>query len=407
MKRVLRFLFPVLVIGAGVGGAFMLLQMRPQAKRQAGEAQEKASRVEFTTAHAEQRTVLVTASGTVSASRQVLLSSQVSGKVTWASPELVEGGLLRKGEPLLHVDDRDYRIAMEREQSRVEQLALELQLEETRGQIAEEEWKLLGNGRSETESPLALRKPQLENAKRQHQAAQLAVRQAALQLERTRIATPFDAMVMAENVEIGQVVAPGAQIATLIGTDRFWVKVSVPVAKLQWLKLRDGNQPGSTAHVFQNVSSDQRIHRTGEVLRIAGPLDPKTRTANVIVEIAKPLEGHPVPLLPGAFVDVEIEGQAADSMFVLPREALYEGGRVWLIDGSNRLQPKNVDIAWSTADQVFVREGLEEGDRILTTALSTPIAGMEVAPQAGPSQRPPEDSGQVGNPASMPKLETR
>lgn len=406
MKRVIRFLLPVLVIGAGVGAAATLIQMRPQATRQAGEAADKATRVEFITAHAQRSAVRIQASGTVAPARQVLLSSQVSGKVTWVAPQVVEGGLLKKNQKLIHIDDRDYKLAAVREQSRVEQLGLELQLEESRGQIAKQEWELLGNGKAASDSALALRKPQLENAKRQLEAAKLAVQQANLQLERTRLFSPFQAMVISENVEVGQVVAPGAQIATLIGTKSFWVKVSVPVAKLQWIRFRDANQSGSSAQVIQSTGGAREIRRSGEVLRIAGPLDPKTRTASLIVEVKNPLGGEGLPLLPGAFVEVDITGQAASDTFMLPRESIHEGGRVWVIDSDDRLQPKNIEVAWRTADQVFVQQGLREGDRILKTAIATPIAGMLVTaqPTVSPSGNPQSDRAGA---AAVPKLESR
>ena len=69
--------------------------------------------------------------------------------------------------------------------------------------------------------------------------------QAAATLEKTIVRAPFDAIVQSENVDIGQLVGPSGPVATLIGTETFWVRVSIPIEQLAWLRFPEGEAEGS------------------------------------------------------------------------------------------------------------------------------------------------------------------
>jgi multidrug resistance efflux pump len=109
---------------------------------------------------------------------------------------------------------------------------VELELEKGRGDVAQREWQILRSDSDANLAPLALRSPQLVAAKQSLAGAQANLKQAELALSRTHFTAPFNALVLDESIEVGQVVAPGAPLATLIGTDRFWVSVSLPVDEL-------------------------------------------------------------------------------------------------------------------------------------------------------------------------------
>ena len=69
--------------------------------------------------------MVVHAQGTVSPRTEADLVPEVSGNVVWISPNLVAGGYFEEGEPLLRIDERDYRYALERARAAVDRAMAE------------------------------------------------------------------------------------------------------------------------------------------------------------------------------------------------------------------------------------------------------------------------------------------
>ncbi|MCZ0955221.1 MAG: hypothetical protein OXJ56_21875, partial [Rhodospirillaceae bacterium] len=69
--------------------------------------------------------MVVHAQGTVSPRTEADLVPEVSGNVLWISPNLVAGGYFEEDEPLLRIDDRDYRYALERANAAVDRAVAE------------------------------------------------------------------------------------------------------------------------------------------------------------------------------------------------------------------------------------------------------------------------------------------
>ena len=375
MKTLYRILLPTLVVLGAVGGAMAMFAMRPTSVR--GEAVVAVAGVEVVVVNKAAITAEVHASGTVIPAREVVLTPEVSGRMVWQSPNLVPGGRVAKGEALLRLDPRDYRLAVQQEKSRVKQAEIDLTLEQGKQEIARQEWERFGDKQREQRAALALRKPQLARVEAQVRSARIGLERARLALERTTVRAPFNALVTSERVETGQLVGPTVQVATLVGTDRFWVTASVPVEHLPTLMLREDGT-GSRAKVALRLGSARSSVREGRALRLAGGLDETTRTARVVIAVERPLdEVDGVPLLTGSYVDIAIEGKPIEDAVELPREALH-GDAVWIVDDESKLARREVRVAWRTPRTVIVTAGVEPGARVVTSPLSLPIAGMRV-----------------------------
>ena len=111
---------------------------------------------------------------------------------------------------------------------------------------------------TEAGKALALGKPQVANARAAVKGARSAVGTAALALKRTQIKAPFDAVVLSEQVEVGQRIGPGQSVVRLAGTQTWWVEVSLPLEHLQYLEI-----PGAKAHVFKANSTRSGADRSG------------------------------------------------------------------------------------------------------------------------------------------------
>jgi len=378
-STIAKAIVPIVLIALGVGGARTMMASKKKAEKAPAEA--KVSAVEFVQVTAGSPAAQITGTGVVEGDKQVSLSALVSGEVVWVAAGLDPGGRFSSGASLLRVDPRDYEVGVAQEQARVRQAEVEFELETQRQGTALREWELLGGGKDPAASPLALRKPQLESAQRNVESAKAGLTRAQLNLERATLRAPFNAMVLSETVEKGQLLAPGASVVTLVGTDRFRVKVSVPVDKLTQIAIPGVNgKVGSPVRVVQDLGSGPAIERTGKVVGLAGQLDAQTRTADIFVGIDKPLAGDGLPLLPGAFVSVLIEGIAIDGAIAVPRSAIVGGDAVWTVSSEDKLVRKTVAIAWQDAQQAFITRGIEPGARVLTTPPSLPIEGAAVRP---------------------------
>ncbi len=342
-----------------------------------------------------------------------MLSPEVPGKITWVSDELVPGGRIDEGTRLLRLDGRDYRLALQSRSADVNRANLELQLEQRRQAIAEREWEGFsqedapagGTGEaSESGRALALRQPQLENAEVSVEAARSAAQQARLNLQRTTIRAPFNAMVLSEAVDVGQYVAPGGQLATLVGTDEAWVQVSMPVEALPSIHFPERDGEGSPARVSFDVGG-QEVVREGRVLRLLPDLDASGGMARVLVAIDDPFamdrEGEDapkVPLLLGSFVTVDIDVPPLSDVVEVPRLAVREGNQVYVMNDQDQLEVRELQVVWGRPESVLVREGVADGERVITSRVPTPVDGMALREENGADEDLRAQAGQVEAP---------
>ncbi len=294
---------------------------------------------------------------------------------------MVPGGRLKKGETVLRVDARDYKTAQAQAQAQVEQMRLQVVQEESRKDVAAKEWKLLGDNRPQAEAALALRLPQLANARAQLAGVEASLARAELNVSRTAVRAPFAGVVRTENVEVGQVVSPGAQLVTLVGTEEVWVRGSIPIEDLTTLQLADSSKTPTVADVVLEMGAGQDIRWKATAQRVAAEIDPDTRTAQVMFSVKNPMDSKEIPLLPGTFVRLEIDGKPIENVVKIPRTGLANGNEAWVVINGT-LQKRSIKIAWRGATDVAVSEGLSAGDEVVVTPLSLPIEGMKVKPEA-------------------------
>jgi RND family efflux transporter MFP subunit len=413
-RTMAQLLLVAAALAVGVGALMLFRATKPEAQR--AEREATALLVEVVKVERKRHAVTLRAQGTVVPARRVVIQPEVAGRVRWQNPDLVPGGHISEGQPLLRIDPREYELAVRARKADVSRAQLELRMEEGQGEVARREWEKFGGGKDgePDEDILALREPQRRTAQVAVQSAESALEQAQLNLERTTIRAPFNAMVMEENVETGQLVGPQTNAAVLVGTDQLWVQVSVPVEALAFVRVpRKDGEHGSSARVWQQMSGEQ-IERPGEVVRILPDLDPGGSMARLLVAIDDPLgkqrEGDPgLPVLLNSFVQVEIEAPPIDDVIEVPRAALREGSQVYVMDDDDRLRIRPVSIAWRRADAVLVREGLSDGERLITSRVPAPVEGMRLrAAEPTAQQAPPvaeaDDGGEGAKPRTREKL---
>lgn len=383
-----------------VGLLFAVIAVKSK-KAPAKEAQAaSAYPVEVVAVKGETRPIAIIGSGTVIPARQVVVGSEVAGRVVAVSSELVPGGRFRHGEPLLRIDARDYKLAAQMQSAQVAMARTELEVEKTRKALAEQEWKLMGE--KSAPGALALRDPQLQAAQSAVVAAESGLERSQLAVTKAGLRAPFNAVVVTRQAEQGQVVAPGTPLATLAGTDTFWVQVAIAPDKVPLIAVPGlrGDTEGAKAVVRQQIGRDV-VSRPARVVRLAGDLEAVGRMAKVIVEVDDPLSlenAELPPLLLNSFVEVEIEGRESAVAYEIPRAALREQSTIWLArDGKLTITP--VDVLWRRRATVLVRGDFAGEQVVITSPLAAPINGTlirqvaarasdSVAPEAAPAPMP-------------------
>jgi len=384
MKTVRNIVLIVIILGAGIGLYSIFVMAKTKPGRQ--EIRQKSIVVQTMKVDPGTRTARVTAMGTVIPAREVAVSPQVGGRIITMGEKFLPGSRMLRGDLLVRIDPSDYDAAVENQQANVTRAGVELAREKGLKSVAEAEWELIGSDDvkpDEEGRKLALRELQLKQAEANLKAAQSSLAQARLNRERTVVNAPFNSIVREKFVDVGQVVAPGTRIGTLVDSDVFWVRVSVPMDRLKWIMIPGVNSEwASAATVIQQVGGDIEVTRTGKVIKLLGDLDPKGRMVRLLVEVEKPLdtgsseEASGLPLLLDAYVKVIIEGPEEENVFSLPRGALRDSSTVWILDDEDRLRIKDVEMLWSLDDMVFVRNGIGPDDRIITSRIGTPVEGM-------------------------------
>lgn len=370
-----RVLLPVFVIFAGFAAAAFLVSLAPETEAVVPERALPTVRTDLLTPEAVRATI--TASGITSPAREVTVLPEVGGRVVAVSDALVPGGRVQTGDVLVRINAEDYELAVAQQRGQVRSAELELELEEARQQTAREEWEILGNGGEP--SPLVLRESQRAAAEMNLISSRSALARAELDLERTVIRAPFNASVVEESVDVGQVVGQQTTIARLVGTDQLRVTVSVRVEELALIDIPSGSTPGSLVTIRQRLGTGEQVERVGRVVSLVDRLDPQTRRAELLVLIDDPLDSDAgLPLLPGSSVDAEISGRTLDAVVRVPRGAIYDGNTVWVVDAEGALKRVILEPVWGDDDAVFVRTGLDAGTALVTSPLSAPVEGTRV-----------------------------
>ena len=390
--RWFRILAPAVMLLVGVVVAMVLMQSGPSAKREPPLRQARLVETEPMVIGSSR--TRIDAMGTVVAAETVALQPQVGGEVISVSDDLEPGGLFNAGDELLRIDPRDFELAVLQRESEVAQAQSTLRLEQGQQTIAKREFEILNESMQDDDLELVLRKPQLESVRAQLAFASAKLEQAKLDLQRSQVRAPFNAIVESKAVDVGARVTTANTLVTLVGTDVCWLEVSVPVKQLRWISIPRGDATeNSKVRISNPAAWGEGVYREGHVIRLAGDLEKEGRMARLIVEVDDPFtlkpenSGKPVMLM-GSYVSVEIEGRLLEQVATIAREYLRDGDRLWIMSADETLEIRKVDIVFRGHDQVFVADGVKVGEQLVITDLAAPVAGMPLRRKSDEGRSP-------------------
>ncbi|MEE3331098.1 MAG: hypothetical protein VX246_09530, partial [Myxococcota bacterium] len=141
--------------------------------------------------------------------------------------------------------------------------------------------------------------------------------------------------------------------------------------------------PGFPSVILRAEFAGKSHSWSGEIVRTEGELDPRSRMIHVVAQVRDPYGieapgAETAPLAVGLFVEATILGRELAEVYVLPRIALREGSRVYVVDGEGKLRFRDVEVLRIERDTVVVGAGLWSGDRVCVSALAGAVEGMAV-----------------------------
>lgn len=386
-SRIIQVLLALAAIAFAGFVSWMLLKTAPDTEPE--DEQVAAKIVQVMPLESRDERIIVTAWGTVIPAREVTIRPQVSGRIIEQHEALIPGGLLEQNASLLRIDPSDYELAVTEATAELEEARFEFDTEQGRQVVAKREWEQLRRELSgiETNPSLALREPHLKRAEALVEKAENAIARARLDLQRTEILVPFNSVVIEESVESGQLVENGDEICRLVGTDAFWVRATLPISELKWIQLPRQDKHGSTTEVYLDSGHESEHPWKGEVIRLLGDLEAEGRMARILVEVEDPLgrgseSSRPSPLLLNSYVRVDIEAGKLSDVISIPRPALREGNRLWLVGDDKRVRIAEPEILWTRENTVLVPAStLRPGEQLIVSELKAALPGMKVSPR--------------------------
>lgn len=428
LRRALVLTISTLVLLAiGIGVMTALIRLRKPPERQS--IAERAKLVRVMRVQQQDLPLILEGFGTVRAKTEWQVVPEVAGPLVQVSPYLRAGLHVQQGELLMEIDPRPYQLAVQRIRAQIEQdrreidvlrqqqrnyeatlriakrnlkiAEAELKRDETlvrKGTISSRERDLRRQSRNEMEQGVQtaqnnwlLIDPQIAKTEAAIAVAQVQLADAELQLEKTRLRAPFDGQVISSHLDPGEFVQAGQEAARLYDTSAVEIPMSIPLDDLRWFPslspdvLRAHSQPPhhsplppATVHWR---SGEREYTWQGRVGRWESGLDARTRTLTLVIEVHEPWKrfrpGEQPPLQPGMFCRLTIETRQVPQAVRIPRTALRPEDTVFLVqDGALVVRP--VEVFHVQKESVMVTAGLETGDLLIVSPVSTPVVGMKL-----------------------------
>ena len=438
LQRLLQLVLPVLILAGGVAGLFWLSSLKEPPVRVTVPYQPPL--VETNTVVAQSESFPIRVHGVVVPYREVRIAAEVSGRIVEKDQRLRSGRVVSKGTRLFVIDPERYRRAIEAldyeaKQADSDAQRIELEIEQAAELIALSERKLvLATRELERLDSLAATDSTTQAARDEAERSVLDVRstlttlkqrraqlplqhtgltarlemlksqaaRARLDLSRTEVVAPIDAIVTSDMQEVGGYVESGDHLLTLQDVSRFEVSCSLRADDLAWLHSSNaaGSDDDDVRHsVFELPETVATVtcEIAGETYSWAGRLeraagagfDATTRTLECRCVVDDPRRDQatgPPTLVAGMFVDVEFRVTPRIELLALPRNSLQPDGQVWVIeDGKltvHREQPARVTSSFVLLQ--VDRTEIRPGDRVVVSTLPMAFDGMDVRERPAP-----------------------
>ena len=311
-------------------------------------------------------TVFVASNGSVSAKTNSSLVAQISGEITALSDNFANGADFKKGDLLLTIDPRNYIAAASSAQASLSQAQASLETEQANAAQAKKDWQRLGY--SGEPNARVLRKPQLDAATAQFNAAKASYNKAQLDLSRTKIRAPYDGSVINRSVGLGQFVSVGTPLGDIFSNQG--LEIELPVNQEEYAQLDFSNNPRVVLHA-ELAGIKHQWQAT--IVRADRAFNTSTRQLNVIAEVDNTISNNGLELKIGQYLNAIIAGRIVKQANIISNSAVREGSYVFIYD-DGILRRQDINIVWQD-DNFTIINNLPPESLVVTTSLGGAVSG--------------------------------
>jgi RND family efflux transporter MFP subunit len=293
-----------------------------------------------------------------------------------------DGDFVKKGTVLFTIEPEPYQVKLDQAKAAEDGAAATLKQAEAeyqrQSQLASRDFA----SRSTLESALATR----DSARSSVMQAKANTRTSEINLSYTQVTAPFDGIVTARLVSIGELVGTSpTQLATIVQLDPIYVNFNI--SEQDVLRVRaEMRRQGLTPQDLKKVPVEVGLQsETGYPHK--GLLDYAAPTLNVAtgtLPVRGIFENADHALLPGNFVRVRVPIQQVPQALLVPEVALGsdQGGRyVLVVNGENVIEQRKVAVGQTVGELRVIDSGLNADDRVVVTGLIRAVPGEKVDPQ--------------------------
>ena len=321
------------------------------------------------------------ATGNTAAVKSVDLVARVQGFLN--SIDYKDGSFVKEGTTLFTIEPETYKLKLD--QAQAAQAGAEASLKQ-----AEADFKRQSDlvaRQAVSQATLDTSTSTRDNAQANLQQAQVNTRIAEVNYGYTKVTAPFDGIVTAHMVSIGELVGVTSptQLATIVALDPIYVNFNVneqDVLKVRAEARRRGMSPADLTRLPLQIGlqTEEGYPHQGNLDYAAPTINQATGTLAVRGIIPNPDR----VLLPGYFVRVRVPIEQQQSALLVPDTSLGsdQGGRyVLVVSNDNTIEQRKVQTGPIEGTLRVIEEGLKADDRVVIEGLLRAIPGEKVDPQ--------------------------
>lgn len=334
-------------------------------------------------------TIFLETTGSTAAVNSANLVARVAGFIT--SINYKDGDFVKKGQLLFTIEPESYELKFK--QAQAAQAAAEATLRQAQADF-ERQTDLASRGTA-SKATLDTSTANRDNAQANLQQAQVNTKLAEINYGYTSVTAPFDGVVSARTVSVGEYVGASSQptvLATIVQLDPIYVNFSVNERDV--LRIREQiRERGLTPEDLRKVpvevglQIEQGYPHRGTLNYASPTVDSSTGTlaARGLFENASRV------LLPGLFVRVRVPIGKKDDALLVPDVALgsdQSGRYVYVVNKDNVVEQRTVDIGSLEGTMRVINSGISADDRVIVAGLLRAIPGQKVDPQTAQPATP-------------------
>jgi RND family efflux transporter MFP subunit len=337
------------------------------------------------------------ATGNIASVNTVKLVARVQGYVQEIKYQ--DGARVQKGTPLFVIEPEPYKVKLDQAKAAEEGAKATLV-------NAEAEFKRQHELQAKDVSTQANLDKALANRDTAHAnvlQAQANVETAEINLGYTTVSAPFDGVVTARKVSVGELVGGDQpnQLATIVQLDPIWVWFNLSERDVQRARASMAERGVTVADIVGKLPVEVGLQtETGYPHKgVIDYIDPSVNQSTGVLQMRGIFDNPAPALLPGYFVRVRVPRRAEPALLV-PEVAVGadQGGRyVLTVNADNVVEQRRVQLGQTVGEMRVIETGLKPEDRVVVAGILDAIPGQKVDPQLqAPRSAAIEPAGQSG-----------